>query len=63
VKDWKRTVGVNIVINIDKASEDIGFTRPILVAGNFSDHARAYSNRNRRGIQLLTKSEILRSLR
>ncbi|NIQ06487.1 MAG: hypothetical protein GWO20_12405, partial [Candidatus Korarchaeota archaeon] len=22
IKDWKRTIGVNVVINLDKASED-----------------------------------------
>ncbi|MEO0069394.1 MAG: isoaspartyl peptidase/L-asparaginase [candidate division WOR-3 bacterium] len=32
VKDWNRTVGVNIVINIDKASQRAGFSNPILVA-------------------------------
>ena len=63
IKNWKRTVGVNIVINIDKASEDIEAARPILISNKFSDHARAYANRNRRGIQLITKSEIQRSLR
>ena len=30
IKDWNRTVGVNIVINIDKAAEDIGFSKPII---------------------------------
>jgi len=61
VKDWKRTVGINVVINVDKASEDAGFSRPIIVADKFSDHAKTYANR--RGIKLLTKAEIIRSLR
>jgi len=61
IKDWKRTVGINIVINIDKASEDAGYSNPILVAEKFSDHAKAYANR--RGIRLITKSEIIMSLR
>ncbi len=61
IKDWKRTVGVNIVINIDKASSDVGYSSPILIAEKFSDHAKAYANR--RGIKLITKSEIRMELR
>ena len=60
IKDWKRTVGVNIVINIDKASEDVGFPKPIMISGKFSGHAKAYANR--RGITLLSKRQILRKL-
>jgi len=61
VKDWKRTVGVNMVINIDKASTDVGLSRPIIISDKFSGHAKAYANR--RGITLITKREILRYLR
>jgi len=61
IKDWNRTVGVNIVINSDKASQTAGFSSPILVAEKFSEHAKAYANR--RGIILITRSEIIRSLR
>jgi len=57
IHDWKRTVGVNMVINIDKASEDIGFTKPIVISEKFSGHAKAYANR--RGVMLLTKRQIL----
>jgi len=60
VKDWKRTVGVNIIINMDKASQNAGFSNPILIAEKFSEHARAYANR--RGIKLITKSEMRREL-
>jgi len=60
VRDWNRTVGVNIVINIDKSSEDAGYSSPILIADKFSDHAKAYANR--RGVKLITRSEIRRSL-
>jgi hypothetical protein len=58
IKDWKRTVGVNMVINIDKAAEDVGFSKPIIISGKFSGHAKAYANR--RGITLLSKQQILR---
>jgi len=61
VKDWNRTVGVNIVISLDKASQAARFSTPILVADKFSEHARAYANR--RGIMLITRSEMIRSLR
>jgi hypothetical protein len=61
VKEWNRTVGVNIVINLDKASEQSRLSSPILVAEKFSDHAKAYANR--RGIMLITRFEIMRSLR
>ena len=60
IKDWRRTVGVNIVINIDKAAEDVGFPKPIIISGKFSGHAKAYANR--RGITLLSKQQILRLL-
>ena len=60
IKDWRRTVGVNIVINIDKAADDVGFPKPIIISGKFSGHAKAYANR--RGITLLSKQQILRML-
>jgi hypothetical protein len=60
IKDWNRTVGVNMVINIDNAAEDVGFIKPIIIAEKFSGHAKAYANR--RGITLLSKQQILRLL-
>ena len=60
IKEWNRTVGVNIVINIDKAAEDVGFPKPIIISEKFSGHAKAYANR--RGITLLSKQQILRLL-
>ena len=56
VLDWNRTVGINMVINLDKASEDVGLKKPIIISGKFSSHAKAYANR--RGITLLTKREL-----
>jgi len=61
IKDWNRTVGVNVVISLDKAAQDKMFSNPILIAEKFSEHARAYANR--RGIMLITKAEIIRGLR
>ncbi|MEM3578068.1 MAG: hypothetical protein QXX51_06410 [Candidatus Bathyarchaeia archaeon] len=61
IRDWNRTIGINMVINLDKASEDAGLSNPILVGEKFSDHAKAYANR--RKITLITKRQILTSLR
>ena len=61
VRDWNRTIGVNIVISLDKASEDVGLSNPILIGEKFSDHAKAYANR--RKIMLLTKRQTTLSLR
>ncbi|MGQ9624484.1 MAG: restriction endonuclease [Candidatus Bathycorpusculaceae bacterium] len=61
VRDWKRTIGINVVINLDKASEDVGLANPIIVGEQFSDHAKSYANR--RKIILLTKKQMLTSLR
>ena len=60
IKDWNRTVGVNMITNIDTAAEDVGFPKPIIIAEKFSGHAKAYANR--RGITLLSKQQILRLL-
>lgn len=57
VKDWDRTVGVDIIIKMDKAAADVGLYNPIIVSERFSDHAKAYSNR--RGITLMSKRDIL----
>jgi len=61
IKEWNRTIGVNVIINIDKASEDVGLSTPILVGEKFSDHAKSYANR--RKITLLAKRQMLQSLR
>ena len=61
IRDWKRTIGVNIVINLDKASEDVDLSNPIVIGEKFSDHAKSYANR--RKVTLLTKRQIILSLR
>jgi hypothetical protein len=58
ILNWKRTVGVNVVIKLDKASEDVNFRRPILISNKFSSHAKAYANR--KSILLLTRQDIRR---
>jgi galactitol-specific phosphotransferase system IIB component len=61
IKSWKRTIGVNMIISLDKASEDVGLKNPIIVGGKFSDHAKSYANR--RKITLLTERRMKMSLR
>ncbi|MCW3999417.1 MAG: hypothetical protein NWE93_04180 [Candidatus Bathyarchaeota archaeon] len=56
VRDWNRTIGVNVIINLDSASEDVDLSNPIMIGEKFSDHAKSYSNR--RKISLLTKQKI-----
>ena len=61
IRDWNRTIGVNVIITLDTASDDVGLSSPIMIGDKFSDHAKSYSNR--RKITLLTKQKIVTSLR
>ncbi|UCF45502.1 MAG: hypothetical protein JSW44_02420 [Candidatus Bathyarchaeota archaeon] len=61
IRDWNRTIGVNVIIGLDKASEDVGLSNPLIIGEKFSDHAKSYSNR--RKIMLLTRQKMIRSLR
>jgi hypothetical protein len=56
VRDWNRTIGVNVIINLDTSSEDVDLSSPIMIGEKFSDHAKSYSNR--RKISLLTKQKL-----
>jgi hypothetical protein len=55
-RDWDRTIGVNLIINLDTASEDVGLANPIMIGEKFSDHAKSYANR--RKVTLLTKQKL-----
>jgi galactitol-specific phosphotransferase system IIB component len=61
VRDWNRTIGVNVIITLDKASDDVRLSNPILIGEKFSDHAKSYANR--RKVMLLTKRQIAPRLR
>ncbi len=61
IRDWNRTIGVNVIIGLDTASDDVGMSNPIMIGEKFSDHAKSYSNR--RKITLLTRQKIVGSLR
>jgi hypothetical protein len=56
VRDWNRTIGVNVIINLDTSSDDVDLSSPIMIGEKFSDHAKSYSNR--RKITLLTKQKL-----
>jgi galactitol-specific phosphotransferase system IIB component len=61
VRSWNRTIGINVIINLDKFSENVGLSNPILIGEKFSDHAKLYAYR--RKVTLLTKQQMIRSLR
>ena len=61
LRDWNRTIGVNVIINLDTASAVVGLANPIMIGEKFSDHAKSYSNR--RKIMLLTRQKLTTSLR
>ena len=61
IREWNRTIGINVIIGLDTASDDIGLSNPLMIGDKFSDHAKSYSNR--RKLMLLTKQKMIRSLR
>ena len=61
IRDWNRTIGVNVIIGLDMASADVQMPNPIMIGEKFSDHAKSYSNR--RKITLLTKQKLTMSFR
>jgi len=56
IKEWKRTVGVNVVINVDLEAEELALGPPIIVGTRFSERARSYASR--KGITLLTPIDL-----
>jgi hypothetical protein len=58
IRDWNRTIGINVIIALDNAAEDAELTSPIIVGDKFSSHAKAYAKR--RKIEILTKQDIER---
>jgi len=56
LKNWRRTVGVNVVISVDTEAEELGLGRPFLIGTRFSERARSYASR--KGITLLTPDDL-----
>jgi len=59
IRDWNRTIGVNVIIGLDTAAADVKMPNPIMIGEKFSDHAKSYSNR--RKMTLLTKQKLTTS--
>ena len=60
IRDWNRTIGVNVIIGLDTAAADVKMANP-MIGEKFSDHAKSYSNR--RKIMLITKHKLISSFR
>jgi hypothetical protein len=61
IKDWKRAVGVDIVIRAEKVMKNSRFLTKMLVVTNyFSDPARSLAEKIR--IFLLTRNDLIRIL-
>lgn len=61
IKDWKRAVGVDIVIRAEKVMKNSRFLSKMLVVTNyFSDPARSLAEKIR--ILLLTRNDLIRIL-
>jgi len=58
IKDWKRAVGVDIIIRAEKLMKSSRFiTKVLLISNHFSDPARSLAERI--GILLLTKNDLI----
>jgi len=61
IKDWKRAVGVDIVIRAEKVMKNSRFlSKMLLVTNYFSDPARSLAEKIR--IFLLTRNDLIRIL-
>ncbi|MHA1543158.1 MAG: restriction endonuclease [Candidatus Hodarchaeales archaeon] len=58
IKDWRRAVGVDIIIRAEKLMKSSRFiTKVLLISNHFSDPARSLAERI--GLLLLTKNDII----
>ena len=61
IKDWRRAVGVDIIIRAEKLMKSSRFiTKVLLISNHFSDPARSLAERI--GIILLTKNDLIEIL-
>lgn len=56
LKDWRRPIGVNVVMRFEKQIEECGLSVGILIGNEFSEQALA---RERRNVILLSRGEII----
>jgi len=57
VRDWKRSVGVDVLIKSDQLAEATGIEKIMVVGNRFSANARNFAQA--RGILLLSRSELM----
>ena len=57
VRDWKRSVGVDVLIKTDQIAETTGLKKIMVLANRFSANARTYAKS--RSILLLSRSELI----
>jgi len=57
VRDWKRSVGVDVLIKTDQIAEATGIKKIMVLANMFSANARNYAKS--RSILLLSRSELI----
>lgn len=58
VKNWKKSVGADVLIKIDQAASEVGIPYVVIVGPYFSPHATSYALR-RGNITLLTIEKLL----
>jgi len=56
LKDWRRPIGVNVVMRFEKQIEECGLSVGLLIGNEFSEQALA---RERRNVILLSRGEII----
>ncbi|MFX0163304.1 MAG: restriction endonuclease [Candidatus Hodarchaeota archaeon] len=61
IKDWKRSIGVNVIIKFDQMIEDAGLEGGIIVGNDFSANAQNFAKKS--GIVSYSRGELVSLLR
>lgn len=61
IKDWKRSIGVNVIIKFDQMIEDVGLEGGIIVGNDFSANAQNFAKKC--GIVSYSRGELVSLLR
>lgn len=61
IKDWKRSIGVNVIIKFDQMIEDSGLEGGIIVGNDFSANAQNFAKKC--GIVSYSRGELVSLLR
>ena len=60
IRDWKRSVGVDVLIKTDQIAEATGIKKIMVLGNMFSANARTFAKS--RGILLLSRSDLVSML-